>query len=121
MIAHTSTSPAPTCADLLAGRSDHVLLTLADWASVLPGRRRGRSLDARTLLRWVLAGCRGHRLRSRRIGQRHVVIGLHLRAFLAAIAPADVAAPSAPTHRGQARRARAARQAAARALGMEKS
>lgn len=113
----------PSFVDLLAGRADHVVLPIPTWASILPGRRRGRGMHARALLRWHVAGVRGHKLRTRRIGMRHICDGLSLRLFLEAVeAQTDGVAP-VPTPRTTARRhtsrAAVAREAAARALGRE--
>src|SRR5262245_39515332 len=57
---------------LLAGLDDNLVLSL-DAAKLLPGRKPGKRMNARVMLRWVIAGVRGHRLRTLRIGQRHVV------------------------------------------------
>src|SRR5688572_24604688 len=108
-------------ADLLfAGRRDDELLTLAEVASLLPGRRRGRSMSPRVLLRWALGGLRGQRLRTLRIGQRHVVAVGELRRFLAATAPggatSEVRTSAAAEQRLRARRAALARHAAEEAL-----
>ncbi len=108
-----------TAADLLAGRLDHVVATLASWARILPGRRRGRGMHARAVLRWHVRGVRGHRLATRRVGARHVVDGRTLREYLATVAaaaePPAAETPSTVARR-RAHRAKAARIAAKRAL-----
>lgn len=114
----STTVHTTTVADLLDGAADNELRTLADWASILPGRRRGRSMNARVPLRWVIKGIRGRRLPTRRCGQRHLCLGRDLREFLAAIAPgADRAAPR-PSQRALSRR-RERRAAVAARLAKE--
>jgi hypothetical protein len=115
-----TTATLPTARALLDGAADDLLLPLADWAAVLPGRRRNSNMSKKALLRWHIAGVRGHRLPTRRIGHRHLVLGRDLRKFLAAIAP-DAARPAPrPSARAavrvQQRRAALARRAAAEAL-----
>lgn len=44
------------------------LLTLAQAASELPRRRRGRKTNVATLYRWTTVGCRGVRLEFTQIG-----------------------------------------------------
>lgn len=114
------TSTLPSVRALLDGEADDMLLPLGDWASVLPGRRPNSRMSRKVILRWHIAGVRGHRLPTRRIGHRHLILGRDLRQFLTAITPGanrPAPRPSAQAAmRIQARRAALARLAAADAL-----
>ena len=115
----TAATLTVTLRDLLSGAADDELLTLGEWAKILPGRgrRARRGMSARVVLRHIIAGVRGHRLRSQRVGARHMVLGRNLREHLAAIAPgADRPAPRPSAMRLRARRAALARRAASEAL-----
>lgn len=114
-----STSPS---APLFDGIDESTFLTLAQAASLLPGRRVGRPMAARAILRWVIKGVRGHRLKTTRIGMRHVVRVADLREFLDAIAPrSNWPEPRRPspraTERRRERRAELARRAAEMIFG----
>lgn len=114
-----STSPF---APLFEGLDESAFLTLAQAASLLPGRRPGKRMSSRVLLRWVISGVRGHRLKTIRIGMRHVVRVADLRDFLDAIAPKSSWPERLPnprlTERQRARRAEMMHRAAAILLGV---
>lgn len=117
-----STSPS---AALFEGLSESTFLTLAQAAALLPGRRVGRHMSPRVLYHWAWRGVRGVRLKTTRIGQRHVVRVADLRDFLDEISPRSTLPEPRSIPRAQerqrARRAELARRAAEIALGLAPS
>ena len=79
------------------------VLTLAQAASELPRRRRGRKTHVSTLYRWTVSGCRGIILESIQIGATRATSREALQRFFERLSDPDRAGDSPSTRTAKQR------------------
>ena len=87
------------------------VLTLAQAASELPRRRRGRKTHVSTLYRWTVSGCRGIILESIQIGATRATSREALQRFFECLSQPDGIGASSSATRSLVKRQRASEAA----------